>query len=281
MRGWANYVRRRDSTRPLYLGFGIYPGRNQGFAWQPTAASPLQANQLWREWADIADLVSDDDYTLSDEETNPTSGQGQYGVWAYAARVARLREITDDRKPVWITIEMCQPNFSTDEAIPSPDHVRKATWATLIAGATGVVYFDHRFPTGVLPQDFAAGLHYPPMKAMLTALSAQLQTLAPALLSPDLGLVTAYTSSNTTAGPLGGTYGVPLHYTTRTDGIYEYCFVQAIRRGATTGTITIPSWSGLTVDVLDESRTEVVSGGGVITDSFAADYQFHLYRRTL
>jgi len=105
--------------------------------------------------------------------------------------------------------------------------------------------------------------------------------LADALHAPDLGLVTAWTTSNMTEGPIGGTFGVPIHYTTRSDGTYEYCFAQAIRPGATTATLTIPSWAGLTVTVLNEARTETVSGGGVITDTFTADYQYHLYRRTL
>ena len=106
-------------------------------------------------------------------------------------------------------------------------------------------------------------------------------SLGPALLAADLGLVTAWTTSNSTAGPMGGTFGVPLHYTSRSDGTYQYVFAQAIRPGATTGTLTIPAWAGLTVTVVDESRSETVSGGGVLTDSFAADYQYHLYRRTL
>jgi hypothetical protein len=52
-----------------------------------------------------------------------------------------------------------------------------------------------------------------------------------------------------------------------------------IRPGATTATFTIPSWAGQTLTVIDESRTIAVSGAGVLTDVFAADYTVHLYRK--
>jgi hypothetical protein len=101
---------------------------------------------------------------------------------------------------VWITIETTWPNGAQSLGVPSPDSVRKTVWATLIAGARGVVFFDHRFASDFVSQNFNAMIGDAPMSAMVTALSAQLQTLAVALHGPDLGLVTAYTSSNTTAG---------------------------------------------------------------------------------
>jgi hypothetical protein len=151
-------------------------------------------------------------------------------------------------------------------------------WATLIGGAKGVMFFDHRFGSDFVTQDFAAMLHDPAMKAMVTALSARVQSLGPALLAPEANLVTATTSSNTTSGPIGGTYGVPLHYTTRVGGGHEYLFAMGIRPGATTATFTIPTWAGQTVTVIDENRTVTVSGAGVLTDTFAADYTTHLYQ---
>jgi hypothetical protein len=79
-------------------------------------------------------------------------------------------------------------------------------------------------------------------------------------------------------GPYGGTYGVPMHYTTRADASHEYLFAMGIRPGLTTATFTIPSWAGETITVLDESRTVVVDGSGVLTDTFVADYTVHLYQ---
>jgi hypothetical protein len=268
-------LRSRDSTRPVLVGFGRWAPQNQGFGWEPPGATPLTVNQLWREWMTLSDIAECDYYSLTTDH-NDINPLGNHGVWTYAAQVGRMREISDDTKPVWIVVE----TTSQTPDGPDPEDVRKAIWATLIAGATGVILFDHRFGSDFVTQNFAAMLDDAPMKAKITALAAQLQTLGPALLTPDLGLVTASTSSNTTEGPMGGTFGVPMHYTTRADGTYEYLFAQAIRPGATTATFTIPTWASATVTVLDESRTVTVSGGGVLTDTFAADYTTHLYQRT-
>lgn len=269
--GWVAGMRQRDATRPFQLGFGRVSIRNQSFSWSPQGASPQTVNELWREWSSFGDLITCDDYTLSDYE-NPA---GVWGVWTYANHVSRMREITDGTKPIWITVETTSQNPGQ----PAPADVRKAVWATLIAGATGVLFFDHRFGSDFVTQDFAAMLHDPPMKAMVTALSSRLQSLGPALLSSPTNLVTAVTSSNTTAGPMGGTYGVPMHYTTRAGSGHQYLFAMGIRPGATTATFTIPSWANQTVTVLDESRTVTVSAAGVLTDTFAADYTTHLYQR--
>ena len=53
-------------------------------------------------------------------------------------------------------------------------------------------------------------LHNPPMKAAVSALGVRVESLADALNGPDTDIVTAVTSSNVTAGSLGGTYGVPM-----------------------------------------------------------------------
>lgn len=271
LRAWVNAIRQKDSLRPIYLGFGRFMTRNQGFFGMPVGASMQTVNDLWRQWAGCADVIGCDDYSWYDDNNS----SGNFGVWAYAAQIGRLREISDDSKPVWGIVETC----ARVAGAPVPEDIRKAVWAMLIAGARGLILFDHRFGNDFVTTDFAAMLNDPPMKAMMTTLITRIQSLATALYAADLGLVTAYTSSNTTAGPIGGTFGVPIHYASRSDGTHEYVFAQGIRPGATTATLTIPSWAGLTVDVLDESRTVTVSGGGVLTDTFAADYTTHLYRR--
>jgi hypothetical protein len=107
----------------------------------------------------------------------------------------------------------------------------------------------------------------------------RINALVDALNSPNTNIVTAVTSSNVTSGPLGGTYGVPMHYCTKDDGTHQYLFAMGIRPGSTTATFTIPSWAGQTITVLDESRTVTVDGAGVLTDSFPADYTVHLYQK--
>jgi hypothetical protein len=271
IQGWVNYYRQRDSTRPLYQNFGYWVSRNQGFGFAPNAGSILDENRYWRLWAQQADILSCDNYTLSNDN-NP---DGRYGPWMYACTVAKVREVCDDTKPVFAIIE----TTSQTPGQPIPSDVIAASWASVIAGARGLDYFDHRFAGNFVSQDFAAMLHDPPMKAAVSALAARVMPLGPALMAPDTNIVTAYTSSNKTSGPLGGTFGVPMHYMTRSAGGHEYLFAMGIRPGATTATFTIPTWAGATVTVVDESRTVTVSGAGILTDNFAADYSVHIYRK--
>lgn len=275
LRAWHTAIRKRDSTRPIYMNFGWWPVRNQGFAWAPSGSSaphPQVVNELWREQQELTDIMCCDDYQWIADFSAGITGVG--GVWCYAEQVHRMGEIDDGRKPKWMIVETTS---QIGDAVPDPDDVDKAIWAGIIAGARGVVLFDHRFPNNVVTQDFAHMLHNPPMKEKLTDTFAMLQTLGLAIRGPELGLVTGYTTSNKTSGPMGGTYGVPIHYASRQHGSEVLIMAQAIRPGATTGTLTIPSLAGETLAVLGESRSVAVSGGGVLTDTFAADYSYHLY----
>jgi hypothetical protein len=268
---WIQELRRIDSTRPTMLGFSFVVAVPVFYS-QPQGVPYDSAQASWKQWAALPDILMGDFYTLSSgHDLNPS---GHYGVWMYAKFTERLRMLGEGRNPILATIETTaqRPNQ------PDPADVVKACWASLIAGAQGIIFFDHRFGDQYVTQDFAAMLHDPPMKAALSALIVRGNLLADALHSPEAGLCTGYTSSNTTSGPMGGTYGVPMHYTTRDDGVHEYLFAMGIRPGATTATFTIPSWAGETVTVLDESRTVTVDGSGVLTDTFAANYTVHLYQ---
>jgi hypothetical protein len=271
IRGWIREIRLNDSTRPINIGMGRVIGINGTFYHQPQGSDMYTANQLWRDWAQLADFLDGDMYTLANESNQ----DGIWGVWTYPRFVRRLKNLVERRIPVWVTVE----STSETPGQPLPDQVVKAVWGCLIEGANGINFFDHRFGNALVARDFAHMLHNPPMKAAVSALGVRVESLADALNSPDTDIVTAVTSSNVTAGPLGGTYGVPMHYCTKADATHEYLFAMGIRPGSTTATFTIPSWAGLTITVLDESRTVVVSGAGVLTDSFPADYTVHLYRR--
>lgn len=271
VRGWINGIRQRDSTRPVLVNLGLQPPFNQGFGYipPPPQTNIRQVNDLWRDWAAESDVSSCDWYTL----TTSNNGGGKYGVWVYANVVRRISDLTDGTRPVWGYIE----TTSQDPGEPTPDQVVKAVWACLIAGARGVVFFDHRFGDILNTQDFAAMLHDDDMKAAVTALMVLVQDLAAAINSSEASLVTAVTSSNTTQGPIGGTLGVPIHHTERVVGSTRYCFAQAIRPGTTTATFTAADVAGKTITVIGESRTLTADGDGIFTDDFAADYSVHLY----
>jgi hypothetical protein len=263
--------RRVDSSRPMMLNFGFAVAIMQGYNFLLEGQTLASAIPEWMEDMMIADVISLDIYTLA-----PNTQQGQWGVWTYPVVDQRLRNFSDNTKAVFGYVESTgqQPGY------PLPDDIRKATWAHLISGVQGIVYFDHRFEAFGVTQDFAAMLHHTPTRTMMQDLTALVQALAGPLKAPEAGLVTAVASSNTTAGPLGGVYGVPIHYTSRIHGTRSYIFAMGIRPGATTATFTVPDAAGKTITVRGEGRTKTVASDGTFTDTFAADYSIHLYEWT-
>jgi hypothetical protein len=135
LRAWHTAFRERDSTRPIYMNFGWWPVRNQGFAWGPEGASPQFVNELWREQQELTDVLCCDDYQWIATSSDGNTGIG--GVWEYAAQVKRLGEIDDDRKPKWVIVETTS---QIGDAVPDPADVDKAIWAGIIAGARGIAH---------------------------------------------------------------------------------------------------------------------------------------------
>ncbi|HEX9087191.1 MAG TPA: DUF4082 domain-containing protein [Arthrobacter sp.] len=264
-------TRRMDSTRPIMLNVGKPSAINQGWQAAPVGAGPDVLNANFIQYAALCDFFSCDFYNMTDD-----AHENRYGIWTYPVITARMKSISVGRVPVFGYVETTSPTPGQ----PTPDQVYKATWAHLIAGADGIIYFDHRFGSALVTQDFAAMLHDAPLKTKVTALITDIQALAVPLKDADRGLVTACTSSNTTSGPKGGMFGVPIHYTSRRGGTKTYLFTQAIRPGATTGTFTVPSAAGKTITVRGENRTLTADGSGVFSDSYAADYTVHLYEWT-
>jgi hypothetical protein len=271
LRTWIDAVRAVDTTRPCVLNLGKVPPLAQGFYYKPLGSTLLAASQYWRDWVALSDVASCDFYNMTSDQD-----EGRFGIWTYPRITGVMRALADGTKPVWGYVE----TTSQMPGEPTANQVYRATWAHLIAGATGIVFFDHRFAGSGVTQDFAALLHDPAMRSRVQSLATELQSLAPALLAPEAGLVTAVGSSGTLATGIGGLAAgtpIPIHYVTRIVGSTRYLFAQAIRPGATTGTFTAPTAGGQTVQVIDEGRTLTADGSGVFTDAFTGDYQVHLY----
>src|SRR6185312_3278977 len=261
-------IRRVDSSRPIILNLGKWSSRSISYQWAPVGATVNQMNENWMAYGEIADIMSLDDYCITDT---------RMGIWAYPKMVGKLQQMSNGRLPIWSYIETC-PVEGSD---PTPVQVERCAWACLIAGAQGIIFFDHRFASAQYTQDFASLLHTPAMRAGVQALCAQIQSVAPALNAAHQDLVTSVDSSNTTAGPMGGTFGVPIHWTGRSVGSTRYVFVQAIRPGSTTATFTVPQAAGKSLTVLGEARTITANSSGVFVDTFSDDYEYHLYRWTV
>lgn len=280
LRTWHSQIRHRDSTRPIYLGLSFNPVKNQGFIWQPPGVTPTNVNQEWRDYAALGDVLACDFYSLaafdSFNRDALSTWHNRYGVWAYPAQIGRMRELNFDRAPVWGVVEITSqvPGF------PTAYQIRSAVWAQLIAGARGIVFFDHRFADADVTQDFAPLLTDTALSAEITTLCAQLQALAPALLAAEANMVTDYTSSGTMVAAQGGYAAgaaVPLHFASRITDDLTYVFAQSIRAGTTVATITVPAFADATITVIDEGRTVTADSSGMFTDTFGIDYAYHLY----
>jgi hypothetical protein len=271
LQAWYAQIRRRDPTKMIIFNLGKWPVINKGFAHLPTGASMKEANGYWKEFAHLTDIISCDFYM-----EDPVNYEGVYGLWCNPRMVKRLHDLSDGTRPVWHYIATTAPPGTE----PTPQLVYNSVWASLIGGARGIVYFDHQFTSGqTWITDFAMN-NNAPMKAKVTALNSLIQSLSGPLLAAEANLPVSIASSNTTAGPIGGTYGVPIHYTSRVSGGTTYLFTQSIRPGTTTATFTVPAAANKTITVINESRTISADSSGVFTDSFSADYQVHLYQWT-
>ena len=272
IRAIVNMIRGVDSTRPIMINFGFATALSSGWFFLRPGGKGITGHfdELIEDMS-MADVTSLDYYNV----TPQAAGAGG-GAWTYYRQVRRLQQMTLGQKPIWGYVETASP----EPGYPTPAQVNQATWNCLIAGAKGIVFFDHQFPTLSLPLDFATILHKPDMKSMVQALSGTLQQIAGHLKADEAHLVTSVTSSNTTAAMKGATMGVPIQHTSRIYGGQSMIIAQGSRPGATTATFTVPSAAGKTLTVRDESRTITANGSGVFTDSFAADYAVHIYTWT-
>jgi hypothetical protein len=171
-------LRAVDSTRPVMLNLGKWPPLNMTYAWLPPGALPQEVNAHWRDYADAVDLISSDFYNMTSDQN-----LGVFGIWTYPHITRRMFELSDGRTPVWGYVE----STSQVPGEPTPAQVYRASWAHLIAGARGIVFFDHRFADSDVTQDFAALLHNPAMRSQVQSLSTQLQALSAPLVRGGSG----------------------------------------------------------------------------------------------
>lgn len=283
LRTWRNNARRIDSTRPMYINLGRNIIENQGFQWQPPGISARDVNQQYRDFLALVDQGSMDAYGIARTFPYTYSGNDskRYGIWFYPLQIKRMRsEITDGSVPIWGEVETTSAYANE----PTPLQVERAVWSMLIAGAKGILYFDHRFSSPAVSQNFNAMLSDAPMAAKITALNAQITTLADVLNADEIDIVSEYTSTGTLATNQGGYpagASIPMHYSARVVEGTTFLVCQSIRDGGTTASFHIPGFEGATFTVFGESRTLDVDVDGWLTDDFDdGDYEYHIYFTT-
>jgi hypothetical protein len=88
-------------------------------------------------------------------------------------------------------VELGHPFSESDWPTITPPEVRAAVWQSLIAGARGIVYFNHSFGGSaetqhILRDGADPSSPYAPIRSVVTATNSEIQALAPVLNSPTV-----------------------------------------------------------------------------------------------
>jgi hypothetical protein len=244
---------------------------------------------FWGSDADAAACVnydevnSDDIYWFTDGGvcSSPSEGPRFYGLEGiraltqaecrrarnYGDVVQEMRRLdalnASPRHPIWNFVEVGCP-FNNGMCI-TPAQARAAVWHSLIAGARGILYFQHNF-SGPCRTHHALRANdcNQPMITMITSVNALIASIAPALNGPKL---TSGFSANANVRAVA-----------KWDGQNFYVLAgSAANGGPFQGNLAIPCVGNATATVLGENRSVPVTNGA-FTDQFADGNAVHLYR---
>jgi hypothetical protein len=202
-------------------------------------------------------LVSADAYWMSDpnERGNPKYGMPS----SYGWNVDRLRFLDGmdgRRKPIWMVVETAWPwteSASQGGRAILPAEMRAAAWHAIIAGARGIVWFEHSFG-GPRIDHHALRTNSAGTRPMATSVDAQIKSLAPVLNSPS---VTGATST-----------GAGIRALYKWDGSKFYVIAGATTTGNIAASMGLPCVGSATATVLGEDGGTRPVTNGTFTDSF-------------
>jgi hypothetical protein len=244
-----------NRLRYMNLGKGLALPPGDGNWWADAAEQNC--------WVDGVDLASDDLYWFTD----PWQGEFCCG-YKYGDNITNLRnaDASDGvRHPNWGFVEAGDP-WSASDPSPvrsiTPAELPSAVWHTLIAGARGIIYFQHSFRGPCMGDHHVIRTNCEGTRPMVTTVDAQIKSLAPVLNSPT---VTSGTSASS-----------GIRTMVKWDGHNLYVFAGATDAGST-GQIDIPCVGDATATVIGENRTLSVTTG-TLRDQFADRNAIHIYR---
>jgi hypothetical protein len=187
----------------------------------------------------------------------------------YGYQVDRMRALDardGQRKPIWNFVEVGWPFIESAaqgaRAITAPE-IRAAVWHSIIAGARGILYFDHQFGGPCQDPVLRRPYCYPRNRAMVKSVNRQIKNLARVLNAPT---VTSGWRASSSIRPM-----VKWH------AGHFYVFAGSRRNRPSTGTVSIPCVGNATAVRLGEAGRVPVSGGR-FSDSFGDGNAIHIYR---
>ena len=182
----------------------------------------------------------------------------------YGYTVDRMRELDamdGQSSPIWNFVEVGWPG---DYRGILPEEIKAAVWQSIIAGARGIIYFNHSFGGPEPTQHVLRDPYYAAQRAAVASTDALIQQLAPVLNSPfDDAFVTVNSSVRAMAKYYDGEH---------------YVFAGSTVNGASTGldTFTLAGITSGTAVVIGESRTITITNGQ-FSDDFANGNAIHIY----
>jgi hypothetical protein len=250
--------------RPLYANYG------KGVAmWESEAEAATFVNQFQQ-------LVSDDMYFYTDPNLCPGEAQMFLGIppqlcrrsASYGKVIDRMRKLDGldgQRQPVFGFVEDGHPMTGIGSLTIAPDQMAGAVMNSIIHEARGVIYFNHNFGGDCLSQHVLRDCGVNTVRPKAIETNARITALAPVL--------------NTQS--YQWTFNPNLDTMLKAQGSSFYIFAMPGQTGGTGNqTLTLPKGLGGTqAEVMFENRTLPVTNG-TISDSFAQEYSYHIYKIT-
>lgn len=211
------------------------------------------------------DVISADVYFFTHPDIKAADRRGErYGL--LVNRLRRLDARDGIRRPVWAVVELGHPFTENDGSTITAPQMRSAVWHSIIAGARGIVYFNHSFGGSCPTFSVLRERCDPEMSAAVTEVNSQITGLAPVLNAPFAdGYVTANGPAKvmTKLGP---------------DGAW-YVFAGADTAGSAGSDVSFSVAAGSAVEVLFENRNLPLRDGQFV-DTLADGNAVHVYRVT-
>jgi hypothetical protein len=245
-----NTMKTNDGSRPVWLNLGRGVADTQWVG----RGTCTGHTEMYPEYQKGADIVGFDVYPVNEGLPLQIVAQG----------VDNLRGWVNNAKPVITDIEAS--NFDNTTR-PTPAQIKSEVWMALVHGASGIMYFCHRFSPTFSETDC---LDDAPTGTALTQINGQIASLAQVLNTQSVGNGVTVASSTTS---------IPVDTMLKRFGGATYLFATSMRSGSTTATFTlarIPATAN--AEAVGEGRNLAVTNG-VFSDSFGS-YGVHIYKVT-
>jgi hypothetical protein len=220
----------------------------------------------------LMDLTSVDKYAYTSPGVRFEIERSPHWFWGsskksatYGWFVDRMEQYNDKAEPVYGFIEAAMPYLFGEAGAETIglNQLEGAVWASLIAGADGIIYFDHNNDGVNGGRAIVDGQQA--RKDRIKAVNGKIKSLAPVLNSPTRVF----------------NYKAGVRTMTKQHGGNLYIFA-GVGLGQSAGekTFTLPAGVSGSVEVVGEARTLPIAGGK-FTDTFAAEYSHHVYKITV